>query len=283
MGIFQVEIDFFRGPLDLLLHLVRKHEVEITEVPLATIVDQYLEHLEVLRAIEIDTVGDFVELAATLVEMKSRLVLPHGEGLPDGHVEPQEEIVRRLLEYKRYRDAASMLDERGREWQLRYARCADDSPARRPDPAFQPIQEVELWDLVSAFGRIMRDSRTVQPSSIVYDDTPIQSYMESIHRRLAEQGQFAFSEMFASHMHKSALIGVFLAVLELVRHHCVVTEQTELDGEIWLTRGRDFRHDTSFASVDIDRYESGPSAAEPSPSLSPVPSRTDPLEESSSY
>ncbi len=266
---FQVEIDIFRGPLDLLLYLVRKHEVEVAEIPLARITDQYLSYLEVLQSIDIDTVGDFVEVAATLVEMKSRLVLPHADETAETLVEPQNEIVQRLLEYKRFRDAASMLDERSREWQQRYPRLADDAPPRRPDLASQPILEVELWDLVSAFGRIMRDSRAVKSSNIVYDDTPIQAYMERIHRRLAEQGRMAFSEMFTVQMHKSAMIGVFLAVLELVRHHRVITEQPDLSGEIWVMAGEDFQADVSFAELPVDNYD--PAAAQDvSPAATPT-------------
>jgi segregation and condensation protein A len=98
----------------------------------------------------------------------------------------------------------------------------------------QPIQEVELWDLVSAFGRVLRDNRTVQPSNIVYDETPIQVYMQRIVRVLVERHRVAFSDLFTPGMHKSAMIGMFLAVLELVRYHGLQTEQEELHGEIWL-------------------------------------------------
>jgi segregation and condensation protein A len=238
---FNIHLDIFRGPLDLLLYLVRQHELEIADIPVARIADQYLEYLNVLQEIDINAVGDFLEVAATLVEMKSRLVLPHGDEVVEELNETGSELVQRLLEYKRFRDAASMLDERGREWQQRYPRLADDTPPRRVDPSTQPIHEVELWDLVSAFGRVIRDNRAVQPSNIVYDETPIHVYMERIHRQLADKGRMAFSEMFSPGMHKSAMIGVFLAVLELVRHHSVVTEQSDLHGEIWMMAGDNFR------------------------------------------
>jgi len=133
-----------------------------------------------------------------------------------------------------------MLDEQSRDWQQHYPRLASDVATRQVDPAGQPIGEVELWDLVSAMGRILRDSQAATPATIVYDETPIQVYMQQIHSRLAGHLRLAFSEMFEPGMHKSAIVGVFLAVLELARHHGVRTEQHELHGEIWLVPGDGF-------------------------------------------
>jgi len=246
---FRVELDTYRGPLDLLLYLVRKHEVDIVDIPIAEVTEQYLSYLEVLEALDVNAVGEFLELASTLVEIKSRLVLPHAEEDDEPIEDARSQLVEQLLEYKRYKDAASMLEERSRQWQMHYARLADDLPPRRVDPGDQPIHEIELWDLVSAFGRIMRDSRASQPASIVYDETPIQVYMQRIHRRLLEHGRVSFSEMFQSGAHKSALIGIFLAILELVRHHSVRTEQIDDHGEIWILPGSRFRAKRSPGSA----------------------------------
>ena len=136
---FRVQLDTFRGPLDLLLFLVRKHEVDVCDIPIALITDQYLEHLEVLQQLDVNEVGDFLELASTLVEIKSQLVLPRGGEEVEAWDDPRDELVQRLLEYKRYKDAASMLDERSRDWQQHYARLASDLPPRDIDPAGQPI------------------------------------------------------------------------------------------------------------------------------------------------
>jgi segregation and condensation protein A len=225
----------------------------VQNVPIALITQQYREYLEALQALNVDAVGEFLEMASTLIEIKSRLALPHGvdeEGEP--LEDPRGQLVQQLLEYKKYKDAASILEERSLQWQKRYSRMADDLPPRRLDPGEQPIHEVELWDLVSAFGRVMRDSRASQPSSIVYDDTPIQVYMQRIHKRLLENGRVSFSEMFELGAHKSALIGIFLAILELVRHHSVRTEQQEGHGEIWILPGAEFHADQEFA--DADQY-----------------------------
>ncbi|MBM4004269.1 MAG: segregation/condensation protein A [Planctomycetes bacterium] len=246
---FRVDSKIFRGPLDLLLYLVRKQEVDVTELSLAGIARQYQEYLEVLQILDIDAVGDFLEMTSTLVELKSRLVLPHGGEEVDALTDPAYDLVDRLLEYKRFRDAASMLDEQSRNWQQHYPRLVDRLPARDIDRSTQPIREVELWDLVSAFGRIIRESQAIRSANIVYDETPLRVYMERIHKRLAEQGSVSFSEFFAPGMHKSAMIGVFLAILELVRHHSVVTDQPNLHGEIWVHPGTEF--EPSFDGADV--------------------------------
>lgn len=247
---FRVQLDIFRGPLDLLLFLVRKHEVDVCDLPIALIADQYLAHLEVLQQLDPNEVGDFLELASTLVEIKSQLVLPRGGEEAEAWDDPRDELVQRLLEYKKYKDAASMLDERSRDWQQHYARLASDLPPRQADPAGQPIHEVELWDLVSAMGRVLRESQATKTQAIVYDDTPIQVYMQRIHGKLTDERRVAFSDMFMPGMHKSAIVGVFLAVLELVRHHSVVAEQNDLHGEIWIVPGQDFDPAKEIATAD---------------------------------
>jgi segregation and condensation protein A len=250
---FRVDLNIFRGPLDLLLYLVRKHELEIVEISISAITDQYLEHLSVLEQLDVNAVGDFLAMASLLIEIKSQQVLPRSDEI-DGELEdPRQELVRRLLEYKKYRDAASILEERGRQWQQRFARLSSDVPVRDRDLAEEPIQEVELWDLVSAFTRIVREQELAKPSNIVYDDTPIQVYMARIHAELKERGQLAFSDLFTAAMHKSTLVGIFLAVLELVRHHYVHVEQNELFGEIWLLPAQ--QDDGPLDLSDVDNYD----------------------------
>ena len=260
---FRVQLDTFRGPLDLLLYLVRKHEVEVADLPIALITEQYLAHLEVLQTLDVNAVGDFLDVASTLIEIKSQMVLPRGGEITEPWDDPRDALVERLLEYKKYKDAASMLDERSRDWQQHYPRLASDLAPREVNPADQPIREVELWDLVSALGRILRDSQAVRPATIVYDETPIQVYMQRIHRRLVEEQRAAFSEMFAPGMHKSAIVGVFLAILELVRHHSVRTEQNELHGEIWIVPGEGF--DPAQEITAADEYQQRRPVAEDLP------------------
>jgi segregation and condensation protein A len=250
---FEVNLDIFRGPMDLLLYLVRKHEVEITDIPITPITEQYLDYLAVLEQLDVNAVGDFLAMASTLIEIKSQMVLPRSDEIQEEVEDPRQELVKRLLQYKEYRDAASVLEERSRTWQQHYPRLSDDVPARQHDPAEDPIQEVELWDLVSAFGRIIRQSTATKPSNIVYDDTPIHVHMSRIHARLLEQGQIAFSTLFEPSMHKSSLVGIFLAVLELVRHHHLHVEQNQAFGEIWLLP--DLEHTEPLDLSAVDNYD----------------------------
>lgn len=252
---FRVDLDIFRGPLDLLLYLVRKHELDIADIPIAKIAEQFLGYLEVLQEIDINAVGDFLDMASSLIELKSRLVLPHGGEETDELLDPRADLVQQLLEYKKFKDAASLLDDRSREWQQHYGRLVDDLPPRQTPLADQPILEAELWDLVSAFGRIIRESQVVPTSSIVYDDTPIHVHMRRIHRQLSEDGKAGFSQFFAPGMHKSTLIGVFLSILELARHHSVVTEQVEGHGEIWIKPGEGFDPQWNLADIDTAKSD----------------------------
>lgn len=259
---FRVQLEIFRGPLDLLLYLVRKHEVEITDIPIALITDQFLAHMAVLEQIDVNAVGDFLEMASTLIEIKSRMVLPHGGEDQETLEDPRQDLVERLLQYKRFRDAASLLEEQSRQWQQRYTRVADDTPRGAEAMAEQPIHEVELWDLVSAFGRILRDRQLQTPSNIVYDDTPIHVYMQRIYNRLVAQERVPLTSMFEPQMHRSKQVGIFLAVLELVRHYHVRSEQNELFGEIWILPPPGGARPIDIAAGD--EYEHG--AAEPEPS-----------------
>ncbi len=250
---FRIDLDIFRGPIDLLHFLVRKNEIEITDISLARITAQYQEHLDVLQEIDINIVGDFIDVASQLVELKTRTALPRNEfeQEEENYQDPRQDLVERLLMYKEFKEAASLLDEQGRQWQQRYARVSDDLPPRKVDVAAQPIREVELWDLVSAFGRVLRDNRPKKDAKIFYDETPIHIYMDQIRKRLIQDKQkVAFSQMFEPGMHKSSMVGIFLAILELCRHHSVVTEQSNEHGEIWIVPGEEFDQDIDISKID---------------------------------
>ncbi len=256
---FNVDLNIFRGPLDLLLYLVRKHEVEIVDIPISMITDQYLQYLEVLKHLDVGEVGEFLSMASLLIEIKSQQVLPRADEIEEEIDDPRQELVRRLLEYKQYRDAASILDEQSRAWQQHFPRTSPDLPPRERNLADEPIREVELWDLVSAFGRIIRENVAARPSNIVYDETPIHVHMSRILARLEEHGRLALSQLFDPQLHKSALVGMFLAMLELVRHHRVQAEQNDLFGEIWLLPGTETA--APLDPSEVDNYEHGPAVA----------------------
>ncbi len=163
-SLFRVQLDIYRGPIDLLLYLVRQDELDATEIAIASVTEQFLSHIAVLEQIDVNAVGDFLDIASLLIEIKSRMVLPGEEEIQAELEDPRQELVRRLLEYKQYRDAASMLEERSREWSDRFPRMASDIPSRPLSIDRQPIERVELWDLVSAFGRVLKEKHAAQRS-----------------------------------------------------------------------------------------------------------------------
>ncbi len=236
---FRIQLDIYSGPLDLLLYLVRKQEVDVSDIPVASIADQYLAYVTVLEQLDVDAVGDFLELASRLIEIKSRMVLPRtDEEEEDALEDPRQELVERLLEFKKYRDAAGLLEEQGRDWQERFPRTARDPSARQNAPAEPAIGGVELWDLVSAFGRVLREKlASPTATTICYDDTPIHVYMETISQRVRKEGRLAFFELFPESVHKSTLVGMFLALLELVRYQHVLSHQLNRYGDILLELG----------------------------------------------
>ena len=259
---FSISTDLFRGPADLLLFLVRRHELELSQISLASVTEQYIEYMDILAEIEINAVGDFLEVASLLVEMKSKALLPRTEeDTQQAYVDPRQDLVTRLLLYKKFKDAAVLLEERRLRWQHRYQRIADDLPSKKIDYSTQPILDIELWDLVSAFGRVLRDNLPKPQENIIYDETPIQTYMHRIHRQLASEHKIRFTSLFQKGMHKSAMVGVFLALLELTRHHNVLAQQSDLHAEILIVPGQDFDSTTEFG--DVDDYGQSPPSGDP--------------------
>ena len=257
---FEVDLNIFRGPLDLLLYLVRRHEVTPEEIDISSVTNQYLALLETTGRPDLDAVGDFLDLVTALIELKARSVLPKDQDHDEGEPIPDvgDELVQRLLEYRQYREGATILAERSIRWQDRVPRQGVDLAELSVDPGQQPISEVELWDLVSAHGRLVREQRRSGPTSIVYDDTPIHVYIRRLHGQLSAAGAMTLDEVFATGMAKSAMIGIFLAALELARHHGVVIEQREGEIDITIRPGPDFAAALSQVSSTFDEPQSPP-------------------------
>lgn len=236
-GTYRVELDVFSGPLDLLLYLVRRNEVDVLDLPIALITSQFATYLEVLEFIDIDLAGDFIVMASTLAEVKSRMVLPQPEAEPEPEVvdDPRSDLVRQLLEYKKFKDAALALEERATKWQEHYPRLSDERPRRGKDHSADHIKEVELWDLVSALSRVLRKKVVEKQSRIRYDETPISVYMDQVSARVQREKRVAFTAFFEGAQLRSKIVGIFLAILELLRHHGYGAEQPADHGEIWVT------------------------------------------------
>jgi segregation and condensation protein A len=230
---YQVDLPIFRGPLDLLLYLVKRHEVEICDIPIASVTEQFLQYLQVLEIIDVEQAGDFLVMASTLMEIKSKMLLPRSEETTEEEADPRLELVRQLVQYKKFKDAAALLEAQAERQLSRVARQAVAAPAE-VNPAQQPLRQVELWDLVSAFGRLMRETLALQPQQITLDQTPIHVYMESSLQRLQTESPLPFTALFTPPHQRSRLVGIFLAILELIKARRIMAEQPVIFGEIQL-------------------------------------------------
>ncbi|MBN9519906.1 segregation/condensation protein A [bacterium] len=229
---YTVALDAFHGPLDLLLYLVRKSEVDVLDIPIAAVADQFRDYIQVMQAVDLEVAGDFLVMACTLMEIKSRALLPADAASPadSDKPDPRAELVRQLLEYRKFKDAAAALEERAGLQGSRVARheLPDATPAAGP-----VVKPVELWDLVSAFARLVRETQAAG-ATVAVDDTPQHVYEAQIKDRVAAEGRVRFRDIFTPPHHKARLIGVFLAGLELIRHHGLGLDQPDPEGDIWL-------------------------------------------------
>ncbi len=231
---YQVDLDTFRGPLDLLLYLVKRHEVDICDIPIAQVAEQFLDYLKESGLIDVEWAGEFLVMAATLMEIKSKMLLPRSDEATEEEADPRQELVRQLMEYKQFKDAALLLEAQAERQQASVPRQPVESLSA-PTPAQQPLRQVELWDLVSAFGRLMRETLALQPRQIVMDDTPIHVYQGLILQRLEREARLSFASLFTPPHHRGRLLGLFLAVLELIKSRRLLADQPEPFGDIWLT------------------------------------------------
>lgn len=238
-SVYRVELPIFRGPLDLLLYLVKKHEVDILDIPINSVAQSFLSYLQVIQLIDIDAAGDFLVLASTLMEIKSRMLLPRvvesddAEPGTEGASDPRAELVKQLVAYRRYREAADRLDQLAAQQANHWPRGYIEKPYQERDPQQQPMQQVELWDLVSAFDRLLRATLSNQKQAITSDDTPQYVRMAELLSHLQQAtGPVPFESLFQPPHTKARLIGLFLALLELIKLHRVQVEQPEPFGPI---------------------------------------------------
>jgi segregation and condensation protein A len=256
---YRVQLDIFTGPLDLLLYLIRRDELDIQDIPLARLTEQYLEYVHLLEQLDPNTAGDFLVMASTLVELKSRALLPTPppEGAEDED-DPQKLLVRQLLEYKRFKDAAAALGSAAEERASRFAR----RPAGLPrELEGVELEEAQVWDLLSAFGRVMSAiGQGPGLHEVTYDDTPIAEYRDYILDTLERRGTIKFHALFSDRFNRGEIVGLFLALLELLRWQRVRAEQDALHGSIYL-----------FLPLDVSEPDNPDEAAAHEPSVSLAP------------
>ncbi|MBH0198586.1 MAG: segregation/condensation protein A [Nitrospira sp.] len=233
---YQVRIENFEGPLDLLLHLIKKNEINIYDIPVALIANQYLEYIEAMKSLNLNVAGDFLVMAATLLQIKSKMLLPPDEAVQDEEdgPDPREELVRRLLEYKAYKEAARQLDGQEQLWREMFPR---EQAAPEPiNPEEMPLENVSLFDLVDALQGILDRNPGKRLIEIIPDNLTVRERMNVILELLEGKDSVSFVDLFEPASHRMIVIVTFLAMLELIRLRVARVFQAETFGPILVSR-----------------------------------------------
>ena len=259
---YQVNLDVFEGPLDLLLHLVKKHELSILDIPISFVTEKYLEYLDTMAALDIDVAGEYLLMAATLCHIKSRELLPMHDGLEDEeaigedgedvNVDPRADLIRRLLEYQKYKEAADKLGEQpvvGRNVWSRGS-ATEDAVSEDVDPdAIAPLAAFPVHKLIEAFDRVMRQAKVKVTHDVLIDRLSVGQKIAELTDRLEIEGRFTFSSMFSflregvaprsmQEIRHEAVV-TFLALLEMAKLRLIALTQSAAEEEIVIERSSD--------------------------------------------
>jgi segregation and condensation protein A len=228
---YRVQLDLFEGPLDLLLHLIKTNEVDVKDIPVATITEQYLAHLDLMRELNLDIASEYLVMAATLTLIKSRLLLPTPDPEDDEEADPRADLVRQLMEYQRYREAAATLAERPflrRDVFVRDA-SADGVP---PDPAARLPVRVTLWELMQALSAVLARAQPDPVHQVEAEPVSLRERIGSLLCTLGVARQLTFDSLFGDAPTRSFVIVTFLAVLELAKLGAIEAVQDDVAGPI---------------------------------------------------
>ncbi len=231
-----IKLDAFEGPLDLLLHLIKKEEVDIWNIPIARITEQYLDYLQVMKDLNINVAGEWLLMAATLIYIKSRLLLPPDpvtESQEEAQEDPRKELVYQLLEHQKFKNAAQMLYTREEVENSVWHRPPQDGLEDEKE-----VVAVTLFDLVKAFHEIVQRFEAKRAMELTQEEVSIEQKIEDIRRLLLVHNTMLFSTLFAEARSKRHLIVTFLALLELVRLREIWIYQKKAFDEIYITKGK---------------------------------------------
>jgi segregation and condensation protein A len=228
LGDYRVDLPVFEGPLDLLLHLIRKHEIDIFDIPVAMILDKYMAYIEWMQVLNLDIAGEFLVMASTLSLIKSKMLLPPGEGEDEEEEEeegdPRAELVKRLLEYQRYKDAANELRDRPILSRDVFAREVKQHIPVEEDGAFA---EVSVFKLIEALDKVMRKASKRVTHEVLMERISIAARIQELVEYLASHTEVTFEEIFGENPTKSMIIITFISLLEMARLRMVRLHQAQ--------------------------------------------------------
>ncbi len=235
---YKIKLEIFEGPLDLLLYLIKKDEVNIYDIPIATILEQYLNYLELMRLLDLNIAGEFIVMAATLMQIKSKMLLPQEvrleDEIPDEEKDPRLELVKRLLEYRQFKEAAE---------QLRVKELARQDLFKRPvvstdEETGESFFEANLFDLISAFSKALKDVPKELIYEVIKDEFTVEGKVADLRQIFKERAHISLTRLFSQAKNKLEAIATFLAVLELIRLKEVIVAQKSLFGEIEVLKNK---------------------------------------------
>ncbi len=235
---YSIKIPVFEGPLDLLLHLIRKNEVDIYDIPISLITHQYLEYIGLMKELNLEIAGEFLVMAATLIQIKSKLLLPVEEQEPEAPAEdPRLELVQRLLEYQAFKGASLDLKEMGQKWSDVLYRTEMEEEGQEVDDDSIPLFDLSMFDLISAFKKIL-EKAPAELQIISKETLTVNDRISRIIARLEEKETIRFEEFFdfGEAVPKSHLIITFVAILEILKLGLARVYQEEKFGPIWVLR-----------------------------------------------
>ena len=241
----ELKLETFEGPLDLLLHLIERSEIDLYEISIAEVTQQYMEVLAEMQRLELDVASEFLVMASTLLAMKSKMLLPKPE--PDTfqpgfdmdveEVDPRQELILRLVEYKRFKLLAEMLKKRGKDRAKVFTRIPADLQAFIPEKEPNPVKDVSVYDLAKAFQSILANKKKAEPTSRIKRDTlSVSERVHALRTLLHRKKEIKFTKLLTGLPTREAVIVTFLAVLELIKKREVVCEQKQLFSEIVICR-----------------------------------------------
>jgi segregation and condensation protein A len=231
---FPVKLERFDGPLDLLLHLIKRNEVSIYDIPIALITQQYLDTIHLMQEMNLDVAGDYLVMAATLIHIKSRMLLPRPEtaaAVEGDEEDPRDTLVRRLLEHQKYKAAAGLLHEREQVRAAQWQR-PDERVAGITGEDIEPELEVDLFSLLAAFQAVVQRARQRPSVLLPSEQVSIETRIDQLLERLSETQACGFEELFADAQDRGSLVVTFLALLEMIRLKLVRVFQSGSFGPI---------------------------------------------------
>ena len=235
---YKIKLDIFEGPLDLLLYLIKRDHLNIYDIPIASVTEQYLKYMELMRLLDINIAGEFLVMAATLMQIKSRMLLPaEAEKPAEEQEDPREELVRRLLEYEKFKEIAENLRQREGQQQQVFKRPKASAPENAPDK--EVYFEASLFELITAFSQALKDIPKETFYEVIKDEFTIEEKVHDILHLLLVCESVEISELFSKAKNKLEIIVTFLAILELIRMKEIVARQKDLFAEIEVTRNKE--------------------------------------------